>query len=99
MGGLQGLTLRLEREADGVPVAEEAVDDGEADEGDAAGDAHGARIGASSGFVGPRRALGVRAAAPPARRPVHAAAGGEELGAQLVHLRLQAVRAPQDAHA
>jgi hypothetical protein len=33
--GMAG-TLRLQREADGVPVPEEAVDDGEPDEGDAA---------------------------------------------------------------
>jgi hypothetical protein len=40
------LTLRLEREADGVAEAEEAVDDGEPDEGDSAGDADGELRGA-----------------------------------------------------
>jgi hypothetical protein len=35
-------TLRLQREADGVPVPEEAVDDGEPNEGDDASDIHGA---------------------------------------------------------
>lgn len=93
------LTLRLQREADGVAVPEEAVDDGEADEGDAARDAHGARRG-----VAPGRALGVRVArraAPPAARglAVPAAAAGQERGAQVVHLRLKALRAPEDAHA
>jgi hypothetical protein len=80
--------LRLEREPDGVAVAEEAVDDGEPDEGDSAGDADGARRGA------PRRALGVDAdprGAPPVL--------DQQRGAQLVHLGLQALRAPQDAHA
>jgi hypothetical protein len=37
-------TLRLEGEADVVPVAEEPVDDGEADEGGAPRDADGARL-------------------------------------------------------
>ena len=90
------LTLRLEREADGVAVAEEAVDDGEADEGDAARDAHGARVRPAG--AGARGALGARRAAPPGRGAVPAAAA-QERGAQLLHLRLQALRAPQDAHA
>jgi hypothetical protein len=84
-------TLRLQREADGVPVPEEAVDDGEPDEGDAASDAHGARCGPSGIALG--SALGVRVASravPPAR---------QERGAQLVHLRLKALRAPKHAHA
>jgi hypothetical protein len=84
-------TLRLQREADGVPVPEEAVDDGEPDEGDAASYAHGARRGPSG--VTPGSALSVRVArraAPPAR---------QERGAQLVHLRLKALRAPKHAHA
>jgi len=94
------LTLRLQREADGVAVPEEAVDDGEADEGDAARDAHGARRGPAG--VAPGGALGVRVAparraAPPARGLMPAA--GQERGAQLVHLRLKALRAPEDAHA
>jgi hypothetical protein len=83
--------LRLQREADGVPVPEEAVDDGEPDEGDAASYAHGARRGPSG--VAPGSALSVRVArraAPPAR---------QERGAQLVHLRLKALRAPKHAHA
>jgi hypothetical protein len=81
-------TLRLQREADGVPVPEEAVDDGEPDEGDAASDA---RRGPSS--VAPESALGVRVArraVPPAR---------QERGAQLVYLRLKALRALKHAHA
>jgi hypothetical protein len=86
------LTLRLEREADGVSVAEEAVDEGEPDEGDAAGDADGARPGTAG--LAPRRALGVRVAA--RRAPPGA---DQQRRAQLVHLGLQALRAPQDAHA
>lgn len=96
------LTLRLQCEADGVAVAEEAVDDGEADEGDAARDAHGARRG-PAGVVARGGALGVRvarrAAPPPARRLVPAALAGQERGAQLLHLRLKALRAPKHAHA
>jgi hypothetical protein len=91
-------TLRLQREADGVPVPEEAVDDGEPDEGDPSRDAHGARRGPSGVAAG--AALGVRVArrpAPPARGLVPAAC--QERGAQLVHLRLKALRAPKDAHA
>jgi len=65
------LTLRFQREADGVAVAEEAVDDGEPDEGDAARDADGARRGPGAG-VAPGRALGVRVA--PARRAAPPAA-------------------------
>ena len=80
------LTLRLEREADGVAVAEEAVDDGEADEGDAARDAHGARVRPAG--AGARGALGARRAAPPGRGAVPAAAA-QERGAQLLHLPLQ----------
>jgi hypothetical protein len=59
-------TLRLQREVDGVPMLEEAVDDGEPDEGDAASDIHGARHGPSG--VASRSAFGIRVAcraAPP----------------------------------
>jgi hypothetical protein len=57
-------TLRLRREADGVPVPEEAVDDGEPDEGDAASDA---RRGPSS--VAPESAWRPRGPPSGATRP------------------------------
>jgi hypothetical protein len=78
--------LRLEGEADVVPVAEEPMDEGESDEGRAPRDADGARLRGAL-----RRALG-RAGAPPAR------ASEQQRGAHLLHLRLHALRAPQHPH-
>jgi len=85
--------LRLDGEADIVAVAEQAVDDGEAKEGRAPRDAHGARLRAG-GLRGAGRALGgTPAAGPPRPRAVE-----QQRGAHLLHLGLQALRAPQHPH-
>jgi hypothetical protein len=86
--------LRLEREADVVPVAEQPVDDGEPDERRAPGDADGARLRAG-GLVGPGHALRRGAARPPG---AEARAVEQQRGAHLLHLGLQALRAPQHPH-
>lgn len=92
------LTLGLEGEAHGVAVPEQAVDDGEPDEGDAARDADGARPRRAP--VAARGALDVRVAgrgAPPGRRRP-APVAMQQRRPHLLHLRLHALRAPQDAH-
>lgn len=89
--------MGLEGEAHGVAVPEQAVDDGEPDEGDAARDADGARPRRAP--VAARGALDVGVAgrgAPPGRRPAPVAV--QQRRPHLLHLRLHALRAPQDAH-
>jgi hypothetical protein len=85
--------LRLEGEADGVAVAEQAVDDGEAEEGRAPRDAHGARL-RGGGLHGAGRALGGAPAGPPRPRAME-----QQRAAHLLYLGLQALRAPQHPHA
>lgn len=89
------LTLGFEDEADGVTMGEEAIDDGEAEEGDRAGDAHHSPVSLSLFTVRPPPD-GARSSLP--RPKLQASATPRQHLPECLHLRLQTLRAPQHTH-